>query len=83
MPPESFRYIPLRCLDNLMLEIRISEFAFFSSGYKDYDTPYGSVTGIFTSDNLGPLKDIATVGVVKRNKFKINRMIIEADVIEF
>lgn len=37
MPPESFRLVPLRTLDNLQIEIRLSNYAYFSSGFDDYD----------------------------------------------
>ena len=41
MPSESYKYVPLDGLRNLMLEFRLNPFAFFTSGYtNDTNDPF-------------------------------------------
>ena len=35
MPKESYKYIPMTLLKDLMIEFRLNPFAMFTSGYKD------------------------------------------------
>ena len=34
MPPELFKYIPLAIFEDLVIELRVSQYALYSSGYK-------------------------------------------------
>jgi len=34
MPPELFKYLPLAIFEDLVIELRVNQYALYSSGYK-------------------------------------------------
>lgn len=51
MPKESYKYIPMKALQELILEFRLNPYAMFTSGYNDSVATYGASTTLGTTTN--------------------------------
>lgn len=45
MPKDSYKYIPMKALNELIIEFRLNPYAMFTSGYADGATNANSTTG--------------------------------------
>jgi hypothetical protein len=44
MPMESYKYIPMKALQDLIIEFRLNPFAMFTSGYNDSNLGWATTT---------------------------------------
>ena len=49
MPMESYKYIPMKALQDLIIEFRLNPFAMFTSGYNDSLLAYANPTPAMTT----------------------------------
>ena len=74
MPRESYKYIPIYLLPDLMLELRINPYAVFTSGYI-----YTNSTT--TAQTTGPLTTGSST--LAQRTFRIKNMVINAEILKF
>ena len=52
LPPDQFKYIPLSAFDDLVIELKLNPYAFFTSGYTDAPSVDGWTLGITDSSTM-------------------------------
>ena len=78
MPRDSYKYIPMAALEDLIIELRLSKHALFSSGFKE-DVWSTVDTTNFNNDN--PFMKTGTTQIGKG--YKISKFELMADIIMF
>jgi len=83
MPPDLFKYIPLAIFEDLVIELRVNQYALYSSGYKSSTTidPYHN-EGLDVSP-LGQQPNGQYQTQQNSRNFKITRCEIYADLLSF
>lgn len=78
MPRESYKYVPMGALEDVIIEIKLNKYALFSSGYNE-DRWSEPITASFDNDN--PFEKVPTTQI-SRN-FRITKFELMADIILF
>ena len=74
MPREDYKYIPMFLLEDLMMEIRLNPYAFFTSGYSYTNS---TTTSQWTNVMIG-------AGATLANRvYKISNIVLNAEVLKF
>ena len=85
IPPDTYRYIPLSAFEELIFEIKLNPFAFYTSGFEDFSVASAS----FYSDSIhiGSVADQATAlagpAVQLKRAWTISKLEINCDILSF